>query len=171
MGIRRQCECSGTAFTDIFGPLSANICPSCFIEGSTVTYEDTFFGFSFSSNSVNRPECSSINGQTILNTSGTGTITTGTETFTGLFTITLVDGPGEFDDIITISIVGIDTEGFPFTHISVLTGLSEESVIITGCNSTIFDKGIDSSATNSIHTDKFSEIKIFSKGKWYEYTS
>ncbi|GHH98823.1 hypothetical protein [Neobacillus kokaensis] len=171
MGIRRQCECSGTAFTDIFGPLSANICPSCFIEGSTVTYENTSIGFSFSSNNVNPPECFSINGQTILNTSGTGTITTGTETFTGTFTITLVDGPGEFDDSIIFTLVGIDTEGFPFAHTSVITGLSEESVIITGCNLTITDKGIDSSAANSVHTEKFSEIKTLSKGKWYEYTS
>ncbi|AZU62437.1 hypothetical protein [Neobacillus mesonae] len=167
MGIRRLCECSGTVNTDFFGTFSANICPSCFIVGSTVTLDATRdFGFSFSSNTVNRPDCSVINGQSTLNTTGTGTITIGTETLTGAFTISLVHGPGENDNIFKFTLVDFETMGSIFFFQAESSGLP--IFTITGCNSTTFNKGFNSNATNSILTGRFTEIKFFSKGRWYE---
>ncbi|RXT03885.1 hypothetical protein [Ammoniphilus sp. CFH 90114] len=172
MGIKKMCECSGLAtLNETDTQIFANICPSCFKEGSIVTFITTFdtSGFSFSSNSVNRPECLFSNGQSILNTNGTGTLTRDDETFPVTFTLNLVDGPEENDDIIVINFAGIDTTGQVFFSSFGFFGLEEERVTVTSCNSIPINNDLISSRTNRNIGYGFKEIKIYSKGKSYHY--
>jgi hypothetical protein len=168
MGIRKMCDCSGTANLSNEGfQFSANICPSCFLKGSVVTLN--LENFSFSSNSVDLPSCILADDGGILTTKGTGTVTTGGETIPVTFTLTLVDGPGENDDAIIFTATGFDAMGEPVIFLILLAGLPEESVTVTSCNSTPIDNGLKSHKTIRNITNGITEMKLLSKGKWHYY--
>jgi hypothetical protein len=161
-----MCDCSGTAnfsFADV--EFMASICPSCLIEGSVVTFNET--NFSFVSNSIDRPTCILADDGGTLATKGTGTVTIDGETIPVVFTVNLVDGPGENDDATTFIATGFDEMGEPVVFSLVAIGLPEENVTVTDCNSTTIDNGFNSNTNISNITKGFSEIKILRKGKWH----
>ena len=127
-----KCDCSGRVnFQDPNLKFTANICPNCSLQGSSVSTE--FSGATFNSTIVNLPQCLSTDGGTILNVTGFGTIIDGPLIVQGTFMFQLLESLVG-DNRLYFTASGMDGNGVTIS-ISAFPILVDEDLMINFCNS------------------------------------
>jgi hypothetical protein len=131
-----QCTCSGTLnidFGEIFGSFLANICPNCNLNGSNVRVIILANGnFSFTSNFVFPPVCHATSVGTVLDTGGTGLVTTGSgDTFPATFTLNLLE-TNVGDDVFIFTVSGFDNMGNPFVF-ETIQAVPDSALVVSAC--------------------------------------
>jgi hypothetical protein len=99
-----QCECSGSVNTS---NISANICPTCTTNGSTIT--SSIFG-NFVATSINPPTCITTPQQTSLSTSGTGQFIQSGQTFLGTYSLLLTENQNGTKSVL-LTFAGVSNTG------------------------------------------------------------
>jgi hypothetical protein len=119
-----QCECSGSVNAS---DISANICPTCTTEGSSITASP--FGGNFVATSINPPTCITTPQETSLSTSGIGQFTQSGQTFLGTYSLVLTENQDGTKSV-TLSFAGVSNTGSPVVF---LTNEVVDNLSITPC--------------------------------------
>jgi hypothetical protein len=134
---QKKCECSGRVnFQTDFLTLIADICPSCNIQGSFVSFtaNSTETSINFTSSFVNFPRCTLIDTGTILNTAGFGTLVVdGSIIQNATFTLNLFE-TSDGDDLLNFIVTGFDQNGNSILLLLIFPTVPDEDLMINFCN-------------------------------------